>query len=344
MKNANELLSKDNENVTSLTNELVETPNIEAAHAAIIKNYNVAIAELGTQLKPNELDNKARKLALKKGGLKLPKDWTIDMVTPEGFHGLSVADRQGFSSIININNINSKNELGMTKLMYAVRSNCSWHKNTQNKYGATQSKDENVIKLLNAGADVNAKDEHGCTALMFAVTADYLCFSLKTIEALIAAGANINAKDEHNESALTQAVRKHKIESVEALIAAGANVNESFDGGWTPLLLSIDLGNQKILEMLLSAGADASVKTNFGTTALMMVPRKFKNTVEISKILISAGADIHAENNFGETAMSIAEKHNKTKLVRFLDNKVHEHIVKRKSVLWIQPQSYEYSF
>ena len=66
-----------------------ETPQnqaIQAAQAAIAAHYDTARAELSAAgLFGKELDRKARKLALKMGGLTLPEGWTIAMVTPPGW-------------------------------------------------------------------------------------------------------------------------------------------------------------------------------------------------------------------------------------------------------------------
>lgn len=61
---------------------------IEAAKAAIVRNYPAARAELSSgknMFFGKELDRKARKLALKMGGFELPEGWTIAMVTLEGW-------------------------------------------------------------------------------------------------------------------------------------------------------------------------------------------------------------------------------------------------------------------
>ena len=57
--------------------------------------------------------------------------------------------------------------------------------------------------LLDAGADVDAKDNFGWTALMLTAWED----SADVTELLIAAGADANAKDNDGETALMMAVR-----------------------------------------------------------------------------------------------------------------------------------------
>jgi ankyrin repeat protein len=55
-----------------------------------------------------------------------------------------------------------------------------------------------VRRLLAAGADVNARDRHGQTALMLAAHRG----ALDVVEALIEAGADLNTTAKYNLSAL----------------------------------------------------------------------------------------------------------------------------------------------
>jgi ankyrin repeat protein len=52
---------------------------------------------------------------------------------------------------------------------------------------------------------------------------------------LLAAGVNVNAKDDHGNSALLAASRAGNMEAVTLLVAAGANVNSADAHGYTPL-------------------------------------------------------------------------------------------------------------
>ena len=69
-----------------LTYEDAEKEAILAAQDAIAKNYNEARGLLASKgLFGKTLDNKARKLALRMGGFKLPDGWTIARVTPSNW-------------------------------------------------------------------------------------------------------------------------------------------------------------------------------------------------------------------------------------------------------------------
>ena len=74
--------------------------------------------------------------------------------------------------------------------------------------------------LLESGADVNAKDNRGKTALMYATEYEY--DSDDVAELLLAAGAYINAKDKDGKTALMYATFNEATKIAELLEAAGA--------------------------------------------------------------------------------------------------------------------------
>ncbi|MBI5116614.1 ankyrin repeat domain-containing protein [Candidatus Poribacteria bacterium] len=81
---------------------------------------------------------------------------------------------------------------GWTALMYAMLSSCP----------------EVVRALLDAGADPNAKDQHGVSVLMIAA---FHQGRTEVVQALLDAGADTNVKDEHGDTALDYATdSKHK--------------------------------------------------------------------------------------------------------------------------------------
>ena len=59
-----------------------------------------------------------------------------------------------------------------------------------------------VTALLDAGADVNAKDKFGCTALTYAVKGGHI----QVVEALLKAGVDINIKNENGLTAIDYAM------------------------------------------------------------------------------------------------------------------------------------------
>ncbi len=84
---------------------------------------------------------------------------------------------------------------------------------------AAEKGDTAAVKaLLDRGADVNAKDENGGTALMEAA----LLGNNATVQALLEAGADVNAKNKYGRTALMMAAAEGYTEIVELLKKAGA--------------------------------------------------------------------------------------------------------------------------
>jgi ankyrin repeat protein len=80
-----------------------------------------------------------------------------------------------------------------------------------------------IAALVRAGADVNARDENGDTALHSTIDGELA-------KALIAAGADVNAKDNDGDTPLTRTVA---LDVARALVEAGANTSISNDDGKT---------------------------------------------------------------------------------------------------------------
>lgn len=75
--------------------------------------------------------------------------------------------------------------------------------------------------LIDAGADVNAKDDNGRTALMRAA----LLGQDRCVDLLLDAGADINAQDEVGRSALMEACIAFKRDTINKLLDRNADVN-----------------------------------------------------------------------------------------------------------------------
>jgi hypothetical protein len=90
-----------------------------------------------------------------------------------------------------------------------------------------------VEYLLDAGADPNATDERGRTALMLTHTPDVVRLLLKH-------GADPDIKDQFEQTALIHAVSDGDLEKVRLLIAAGADVNATIDGKPMPLRFALN--------------------------------------------------------------------------------------------------------
>jgi ankyrin repeat protein len=79
---------------------------------------------------------------------------------------------------------------------------------------------ETVRQRLRAGADVNARDRHGQTALMLAAHRGYR----DMVETLVEGGADLNVTGKYNLSALMLAITAGHVEVARVLARAGADL------------------------------------------------------------------------------------------------------------------------
>ncbi|WP_457923686.1 ankyrin repeat domain-containing protein [Wolbachia endosymbiont of Muscidifurax uniraptor] len=129
--------------------------------------------------------------------------------------------------------------------------------------------------LENSFKSIYARDKKGRTVLHYAVDA-------KTVRLLVEKGANVNAADVGGYTALHLAVTEKRIETVRELIKSGANVNaEEYGNKCIPLHLACMVGEKEIVEELVKAGGEIEQADKFGMTAMDYA----KNSKEITEIL-----------------------------------------------------------
>ncbi len=139
--------------------------------------------------------------------------------------------------------------------------------------------------LIEAGSDVDAKDQYGVTCLMFSG----ITGSAELIEKLIDQGADVNAKDDYGRTALIEALTTENdlpLKTFQALIDAGADVNVRIEGGLTPLMLAAS-GDNEILRILINIGAHVNAHDDAGVTVL----QRARNVPQNFEMLKKAGAE-----------------------------------------------------
>lgn len=148
---------------------------------------------------------------------------------------------------------------------------------------------EELEELLNKGADVNATDSHGSTALIYSEDPE-------TVEFLLSKNAEVNAKDNEGITAL---MRAEDAEMATLLLNAGADVNARDSDGETALTKAAYLGKKDLVKLFLDRGADVNAKTLKGFTALT-------NSLdpEIVKLLLERYADFDIPNEKGVTFLN----------------------------------------
>ena len=96
--------------------------------------------------------------------------------------------------------------------------------------------------------------------------------------ALIKAGADVDARDEKGQTALMVVSQAANSRAMKILVDCGADVNTHDDLGWTPLLAacltSWDAGRLKAMKTLFDAGAKLEAENHEGATALIILAER----------------------------------------------------------------------
>ena len=108
---------------------------------------------------------------------------------------------------------------------------------------------QEIQAAISKGADMNAKDGQGMTALMLAAKDN----SIAVVSALLKAGADVNAKDLNGGTALIWAAYQNTNQVVSALLKAGADINAKNNQGQTALMIADLYGNKGALKVLKEA-------------------------------------------------------------------------------------------
>ena len=178
-------------------------------------------------------------------------EWAIDKTanTHDWIHGDAV-----FEPFENMSRDILMPKPGMTAL---IRSTYHFSPSTG------QLTHEALKHLLASNVDVDATDESGWTALMYAAE---LNSDNRPVDLLLEAHANVNRASFHGDTALMMAAYDGRLS--ESLLKAGADINARNADGVTTLMLLAQHIDPDELHEAIAAGADPTAQDREGRTAL----------------------------------------------------------------------------
>ncbi len=191
-----------------------------------------------------------------------------------------------------------------TPLIVAVRLGCA-----------------DITKLLiKAGADLEAVDKEGFTALVYALKDN----DQKMVKLLTDEGAKRPKYSEgSSEAAFMTAATQGDCQRLRELLAEGLDVNlqrgVADEARCTALVCAAENGQADAVRLLLKAGANVDEKCGGGSdnrTALMHAANK--GQIETSRILVEAGASVVARDRSGKSPMHYAAVGGQAEIIRDL--------------------------
>ena len=107
-----------------------------------------------------------------------------------------------------------------------------------------------VTEAIKAGTDINIRDEHGATALMWSSLRGYR----EIVAVLLTHKADITLQDDRGQTALHWAAMRGKTDIVKLLIDAGADASQADASGKTPSAAAAENGYYDLSVMIKKAG------------------------------------------------------------------------------------------
>ena len=210
------------------------------------------------------------------------------------------------------------------------------------QWAASKGHEGVVTMLLDAGANVEARETDGITALQLAA----MNGREGTVRLLLDLGADLAATCNDGRGALHLAAEEGRVGTVSLLLDAGADVESMGSGGKTPLLWAAFSGHEVLVRVLLAAGAEVLAKDSngwsslhwgayfaeAGTVRLLLdagadvaataidgtQPLHEAGCDSVARMLLDASANVAARNNAGQMPLHCAAQEGDAELVRVL--------------------------
>ncbi|XP_041969682.1 L-asparaginase 1-like [Aricia agestis] len=140
---------------------------------------------------------------------------------------------------------------------------------------------------------------------------------LRTIKKMLDMGADVDAPDSEGRTALHEAILKENLPIIEFLLKNGANVHMKTRCGESPLLTAIHTDNHKIITLLMQCGAHLASMDAKPIAELLSIAARTGVLTKFQSLKI-AGADLSMQDEMKQTALHKAVLCNHPQVVEYL--------------------------
>lgn len=179
---------------------------------------------------------------------------------------------------------------------------------------AAQGNEKAVKRLLEAKADVNAKDAEGKSPLMIALEENHGNLVLP----LLHSGTDVDAQDDDGVSALHFAVDSGNLEAVKMLLERRPQLKRTCEKYWsqTPLHLAAEHDHVEIFAVLHSYGAELESTCMQGFRSIHIAA--FHNSLNVARFLVHLGAELNPLSDDKKTVLHVAAEFSSVEFIEVL--------------------------
>jgi ankyrin repeat protein len=140
---------------------------------------------------------------------------------------------------------------------------------------------------------------------------------------LLDAGADPDAVNDRGETALMDAIRSHEPAIVEALLAEAVDVDHASRSGWQAVhFAAASRVDAEMLPRILAAGGEVEAEDAQGMTPLIHAAEEGR--LAAVRLLDERGADLRAVDAQGRSALDLARDRRHWDVVRYLEERLSE--------------------